>query len=171
MFVGASDSIMLLCSLLVCQLMHVCVLAFRTEVEQPGSSVLWKTPYYQHLLFNCGPSFFHRTFMGLYNHWSPKPTMLFGNSPGSKLLHCTHSWNTKRNVLPDECQCIPKLTNSCVLPAAPRPMVTEFGSSLPKDKRKDLQKLAKGRAMVTKTKCKKDPKRTWVILGKKWLAA
>ena len=53
------------------------------KVEQPASSLLRHCPYYEHLLLNCGPSFLKQTWMGLYGHFSCKPTMLFGNAPGT----------------------------------------------------------------------------------------
>lgn len=48
------------------------------EVEQPASSVLKSTPWMMHLL-SCGPSYIAKTWLGLYGHWAPKPTQLFGS--------------------------------------------------------------------------------------------
>lgn len=56
---------------------------FHPQVEQPGSSLLRHAPWYVHLLFNCGPSFFKRTWMGLFGHFSPKATQLFGSAWGA----------------------------------------------------------------------------------------
>ena len=44
------------------------------QVEQPGSSRLRDSPYYVHLLQNCGPAFFQRTWLGLFGHWCCKAT-------------------------------------------------------------------------------------------------
>ena len=56
------------------------------QVEQPGSSRLRDSPYYLHLLQNCGPSFYMRAWMGLFGHWCCKATQLFGSTWGAKLL-------------------------------------------------------------------------------------
>ena len=57
------------------------------QVEQPGSSRLRDSPYFHHLLHNCGPAFFQRTWLGLFGHWCCKATQLFGSTWGAKLLH------------------------------------------------------------------------------------
>lgn len=49
--------------------------------EQPGSSVLKDTPYLSHVLTSMGPSFLRRMWMGNFDHFAPKPSMLFGSWP------------------------------------------------------------------------------------------
>ena len=61
------------------------------KVEQPGSSLLRHAPWYVHLLTNCGPCFFRRTWMGLYGAKSCKATQLFGSSRGAYPNGCSHT--------------------------------------------------------------------------------
>ena len=61
------------------------------KVEQPGSSLLRHAPWYVHLLTNCGPCFFRRTWMGLYGAKSCKATQLFGSSRGAYPNRCSHT--------------------------------------------------------------------------------
>ena len=62
----------------------------QAQVEQPGSSRLRDSPYYVHLLQNCGPAFFQRTWLGLFGHWCCKATQLFGSTWGAKVLQLTY---------------------------------------------------------------------------------
>lgn len=55
-------------------------LSGKSKVEQPGSSRLKDSPYYVHLLQNCGPAFFTRTWLGLWGHWCCKATQLYGST-------------------------------------------------------------------------------------------
>ena len=54
----------------------------RSEVEQPGSSVLRRFPLIKHVIRACLHSgkrcFFKRFFLGAYGHFSCKPTWLLG---------------------------------------------------------------------------------------------
>ena len=47
-------------------------------VEQPSTSLLPHYPRMKAALEVCGPSFHTRFWMGLYGHWSAKPSKVFG---------------------------------------------------------------------------------------------
>ena len=83
-----------------------------TQVEQPGSSRLRDSPYYVHLLQNCGPAFFQRTWLGLFGHWCCKATQLFGSTWGAKLLQYIYfhicvllSWLSLSIITPCKAYC------------------------------------------------------------------
>ena len=128
------------------------------KVEQPASSLLRHSPYYEHLLLNCGPSFLKRTWMGLYGHFSCKPTMLFGNAPGTywswahdiltttSYLHISHislyqgggaipSWGLWLEISKNTCQRTKSMSSSCLQRGwwkkpYPKPTQTRFGWTL-----------------------------------------
>lgn len=47
-------------------------------VEQPSSSLLPECPYMAHIMTNMMPAFSCRTWLGAFQHWCAKPTLLFG---------------------------------------------------------------------------------------------
>ena len=49
-----------------------------SEVEQPSSSLLPECPYMAHIMTNMMPAFSCRTWLGAFQHWCAKPTLLFG---------------------------------------------------------------------------------------------
>ncbi|CAL1171061.1 unnamed protein product, partial [Cladocopium goreaui] len=50
-------------------------------VEQPSSSLLPECPYMAHIMTNMMPAFSCRTWLGAFQHWCAKPTLLFGSWP------------------------------------------------------------------------------------------
>ena len=50
-----------------------------SKVEQPSSSLLPQCPYMAHVMTNMMPAFACRTWLGAFQHWCAKPTLLFGS--------------------------------------------------------------------------------------------
>ena len=146
-----------------------------TKVEQPGSSLLKESPYYVHLLMNCGPAFFKRTWLGLYGHFLLQSNaviwfcvgvliMLNDTIQSETIKRCYILYIYIYIYMRDDYTS--KQKQIAIVQAPIRPWILDLESHMTKEKRDELNKSSQG--MVKKTISKKRPGKVWVTLGHKF---